>query len=81
MVALGLISYKGMQPDRAIRSVEDQEPEIVELANAMYETASQEELSEREGARVPFRNHYTRLWPEYTRVWTPRVFDPPFWER
>jgi lipase len=26
-------------------------------------------------------NHYTMLWPEYTRVWTPRVFDPPFWER
>jgi hypothetical protein len=26
-------------------------------------------------------NHYTMLWPEYTRVWAPRVFDPPFWER
>jgi lipase len=26
-------------------------------------------------------NHYTMLWPEYTRVWVPRVFDPPFWER
>jgi pimeloyl-ACP methyl ester carboxylesterase len=25
-------------------------------------------------------NHYTMLWPEYTRVWAPRVFDPPFWE-
>jgi lipase len=24
-------------------------------------------------------NHYTMLWPEYTRVWAPRVFDPPFW--
>jgi lipase len=24
--------------------------------------------------------HYTMLWPEYTRVWAPRVFDPPFWE-
>jgi len=47
MVALGLISYKGMQPDRAIRSVEDQEPEIVELADTMEEAASQEELSER----------------------------------
>jgi lipase len=26
-------------------------------------------------------NHYTMLWPEYTRAWAPRVFDPPFWER
>jgi pimeloyl-ACP methyl ester carboxylesterase len=26
-------------------------------------------------------NHYTMLWPEYTQVWAPRVFDPPFWER
>jgi lipase len=26
-------------------------------------------------------NHYTMLWPEYTRVWAPMVFDPPFWER
>jgi pimeloyl-ACP methyl ester carboxylesterase len=26
-------------------------------------------------------NHYTMLWPEYTRVWAPRVFNPPFWER
>ena len=26
-------------------------------------------------------NHYTMLWPEYTRIWAPRVFDPPFWER
>jgi hypothetical protein len=26
-------------------------------------------------------NHYTMLWSEYTRVWAPRVFDPPFWER
>jgi lipase len=25
-------------------------------------------------------NHYTMLWPEYTRVWAPRVFDPLFWE-
>ena len=26
-------------------------------------------------------NHYTMLWPEYTAVWAPQVFDPPFWER
>jgi lipase len=26
-------------------------------------------------------NHYTMLWPEYTRIWAPRVFDPPFWKR
>jgi lipase len=25
--------------------------------------------------------HYTMLWPEYTRVWAEKVFDPPFWER
>jgi lipase len=26
-------------------------------------------------------NHYTMLWPKYTRVWVDKVFDPPFWER
>jgi lipase len=26
-------------------------------------------------------NHYTMLWPEYTKIWAPGVFDPPFWER
>ena len=26
-------------------------------------------------------NHYTMLWPEYTRAWADKVFDPPFWER
>jgi len=26
-------------------------------------------------------NHYTMLWPEYTQVWAPGVFDPPFWDR
>jgi lipase len=26
-------------------------------------------------------NHYTMLWPEYTRIWAPQLFDPPFWER
>jgi lipase len=26
-------------------------------------------------------NHYTMLWPEYTRIWVPDVFEPPFWER
>jgi lipase len=24
-------------------------------------------------------NHYTMLWPEYTRVWVDKVFIPPFW--
>jgi lipase len=24
-------------------------------------------------------NHYTMLWPDYTRLWAPRVFDSPFW--
>src|SRR5215210_169211 len=26
-------------------------------------------------------NHYTMLWPEYTRVWADQVFNQPFWER
>src|SRR5215217_7617768 len=26
-------------------------------------------------------NHYTMLWPEYTKIWATKVFDPPFWER
>ena len=25
-------------------------------------------------------NHYSMLWPEYTKMWAPGVFDPPFWE-
>ena len=31
--------------------------------------------------RLEGANHYTMLWPEYTKIWAPRVFDPPFWER
>jgi hypothetical protein len=26
-------------------------------------------------------NHYTMLWPTYTRIWADKVFNPPFWER
>jgi hypothetical protein len=26
-------------------------------------------------------NHYTMLWPEYTPIWAPVVFESPFWER
>jgi lipase len=36
-------------------------------------------LDIREEALVEGANHYTMLWPEYTRVWVPRVFNPPFW--
>jgi pimeloyl-ACP methyl ester carboxylesterase len=25
-------------------------------------------------------NHYSMLWPEYTKMWAPKIFDPPFWE-
>ena len=38
-------------------------------------------LDIREEVLVEGANHYTVLWPEYTGVWVPRVFDPPFWER
>ncbi|HEX6710502.1 MAG TPA: alpha/beta hydrolase [Rubrobacter sp.] len=38
-------------------------------------------LDVREEIVVQGANHYTMLWPEYTRVWAPQVFDPPFWER
>ena len=38
-------------------------------------------LDVREEVLVRGANHYTLLWPEYTAVWVPRVFDPPFWER
>jgi lipase len=40
-----------------------------------------EVLDIREEIVLEGANHYTMLWPEYTRVWAPRVFDPPFWER
>jgi lipase len=26
-------------------------------------------------------NHYTMLWPKYTRIWADKVFNPPFWEQ
>jgi hypothetical protein len=38
-------------------------------------------LDLRSGTVVEGANHYTMLWPEYTRVWADKVFDPPFWER
>jgi len=39
------------------------------------------ELDIRKEILLEGANHYTMLWPEYTRVWVPEVFDPPFWER
>src|SRR5215204_2541695 len=38
-------------------------------------------LDIREEVVVEGANHYTMLWPDYTKIWVPRVFDPPFWER
>jgi lipase len=38
-------------------------------------------LDIREEVLVEGANHYTMLWPKYTRVWVDKVFDPPFWER
>ncbi|HET7270538.1 MAG TPA: alpha/beta hydrolase [Rubrobacter sp.] len=38
-------------------------------------------LDIREEILLEGANHYTMLWPEYTQIWAPRVFDPPFWER
>jgi pimeloyl-ACP methyl ester carboxylesterase len=37
-------------------------------------------LDIREEILLEGANHYTMLWPEYTKIWAPRVFDPPFWE-
>jgi lipase len=37
-------------------------------------------LDIREEVLVEGANHYTMLWPEYTRVWVDNVFNPPFWE-
>jgi lipase len=30
--------------------------------------------------RLEGANHYTMLWPKYTRIWADKVFNPPFWE-
>lgn len=38
-------------------------------------------LDVREEVLLEGANHYTLMWPEYTKMWAPRVFDPPFWER
>jgi lipase len=43
--------------------------------------AMAEVLDLRSEILVEGATHYTMLWPEYTRVWVPQVFDPPFWER
>jgi lipase len=40
-----------------------------------------ESLDIHEEVLVEGANHYTMLWPEYTRVWAPQIFDSPFWER
>jgi lipase len=40
-----------------------------------------ESLDIREEVLIEGANHYTMLWPEYTRVWAPQIFDSPFWER
>jgi lipase len=37
-------------------------------------------LDLRSDVLVEGANHYTILWPEYTRVWVDKVFNPPFWE-
>jgi lipase len=37
-------------------------------------------LDLRSETRLEGANHYTMLWPEYTRVWANKIFDPPFWE-
>src|SRR5215203_2354402 len=47
-----------------------------EASDVMAET-----LDIREEIVLQGANHYTMLWPEYTPVWAPKVFDPPFWER
>jgi lipase len=38
-------------------------------------------LDLRSDTRIEGANHYTMLWPEYTRVWADKVFDSPLWER
>jgi lipase len=38
-------------------------------------------LDVREEVLLEGANHYTMMWPEYTRIWAPKLFDPPFWER
>jgi len=38
-------------------------------------------LDVREEVLLRGANHYTMMWPEYTKIWAPKVFDPPFWER
>jgi lipase len=38
-------------------------------------------LDIREEVLVEGANHYTMLWPDYTKIWAPRIFDPPFWDR
>jgi lipase len=30
--------------------------------------------------RLEGANHYTMLWPKYTRIWVDKIFNPPFWE-
>ena len=47
-----------------------------EIRDAMAEV-----LDLRSDTVVEGANHYTMLWPKYTRVWADKVFNPPFWER
>jgi lipase len=53
------------------------EPLISDVTRDMMAGA----LDIREEIVLEGANHYTMLWPEYTKFWAPRVFDPPFWDR
>jgi lipase len=68
-------------PVALVRAPEGFFPGSDPLVSEKTRDAMAEVLDLRSDTVVEGANHYTMLWPKYTRVWADKVFDPPFWER
>ena len=68
-------------PVALVRASEGFFPGAVPLVSDDIRDAMAGALDLRLDTVVDGANHYTMLWPEYTRVWADKVFDSPLWER
>jgi len=68
-------------PVALVRAEQGFFPDTDPLVSNQARDAMAGSLDIREEVLVEGANHYTLLWPEYTGVWVPRIFDPSFWER
>ena len=68
-------------PVALVRASQGFFPGAAPLVSGDTRDAMAEVLDLRSEILLEGANHYTMLWPEYTQIWAPQVFDPPFWER